>query len=135
MNVAVVFEPGGQGEAALAEASWLAGQSGSYPTVVVLAPQAPVAPRCGPAPSAYNEALRDAAFDELRQAAALIDCPAHFQMLVEGSDPPLGTWVAEHEFDLLLLPCRRRVLRGEGHPALRKLRAVLGERVRLASKR
>jgi hypothetical protein len=135
-GVAVLFEPGRTGTAALEEASTFAAASGSELTVVVTAPQAPQPRCCGASPDAYNCAVRDEAASELREAAHLLPDTAQstrFTLLVEGRDPPLRAWVAQHGFELVLLPARRRLLRSPGHPALRKLRRVVGASVRLVA--
>ena len=133
-RIAVLFERGRHGAAALEEASELAARSGSELTVVVLAPQAPAARCCGPSPAAYNCAVLDDATAELREAANALATPGEqprFTLLIEGTDPPLKTWVALEGFDCVMLPARRRVLRSRGHPAVRKLRRVAGCNVRV----
>jgi hypothetical protein len=135
-GVAILFEPGRTGTAALEEASAFAAASGSELTVVVTAPQAPQPRCCGASPDAYNCVVRDEAASELRDAAHLLndtEQSARFTLLVEGRDPPLRAWVAEHGFELVLLPARRRLLRSPGHPALRSLRRVMGAGVRVVA--
>src|ERR1700693_5104475 len=90
-GVAVLFEPGRTGTAALEEASAFAAASGSELTVVVTAPQAAQPRCCGASPEAYNRAVRDEAASELREAAHLLPDTAQstrFTLLVEGRDPP-----------------------------------------------
>jgi hypothetical protein len=70
-RIAVLFEPGRRGVAALARASELAAAPGVELTVVALAPQAS-GPRCGASNDAYNCAASDEAAAELRQAAELL---------------------------------------------------------------
>src|SRR5690242_2651906 len=68
-RVAVLFEKGRHGEAALAQASALAAESGAELSVVVLAPQVGRYHRCGESPDAFNSALIDASRSELTAAA------------------------------------------------------------------
>ncbi len=124
-RIAVVLEPGRSGAAALGQAAALAAMPDSELTVVAIAPQATGPRCCGPSPDAFNCAVRDEVANDLEKAAELIGSTseaANFRLLVEGSDPPLETWVAQGGFDVVLLPARRRVLRPWGHPAERPLR-------------
>ncbi len=133
-RIAVLFEPGRGGEAALREAALFADLTGSELTVVVPAPQAPALRCCGPSPDAFNCAVRDEAASELRQAMGLLGAAAEravFTLLIEGRDPPLHAWVIQRRFDAMLLPPRRSLRRSSHHPALRRLRRVLGTRVRV----
>ena len=121
-RIAVLYEPGRRGARALDQAAELAARSGSELTVLVVAPQAPAVRGCMPSAAAYNSAVIEAADAELRDAAHLLDPPdraTRFKMLVEGFDPPLNEWLAEGEFDTVVLPARRRVVRRRRHPATR----------------
>jgi hypothetical protein len=137
--VVVLFEPGRSGAEALAQASAIAEQSSAELKVVVLAPQAPVPRCCGASPAAYNCAVRDEAAAELDEAARLLGWRragrTSFEVLVEGRDPPLPTWIAQRRCDLVLLPARRRVLRTRGHPAARALRRSTQAEIREVSGR
>jgi hypothetical protein len=136
-RIAVLFERGRTGTAALEQASALASRCGAELTVIVLVPQAAASHCCGPSPSAYNCAVLDEARLELREAARLLPEPEHgarFRLLIEGTDPPLNSWVADERFDLVVLPARRRLLRSPGHPAVRALRRLGGCEVRLAAR-
>jgi hypothetical protein len=136
-RIAVLFERGRTGTAALEQGSAVASRSGAELTVIVLVPQAAASHRCGPSPSAYNCAVLDEATLELREAARLLpesEPGARFRLLIEGADPPLNAWVADEQFDLVVLPARRRLLRPPGHPAVRALRRLNGCDVRLAAR-
>jgi len=132
-RVAVLFERGRKGEAALREASE-ASSAGGELTVVTLAPQAQPGGflRCRVGLPEYNCAVREEADDELRQARELLGSVAHraaFQVLVERRDPPLVAWVAEQLFDLVILPARR--IRPRGHPLARALRRAHAAEIRV----
>jgi hypothetical protein len=136
-RIAVLFERGRTGAAALEQAAALASRSCADLTVIVLVPQAAASHRCGPSPSAYNCAVLDEARLELREAARLVPesaREARFRLLTEGTDPPLNAWVAGERFDVVVLPARRRLLRSPGHPAVRALRRLGGCQVRLAAR-
>ena len=132
-RVAVLFERGRKGEAALREASE-ASSAGGELTVVTLAPQAQPGGclRCRVGLPEYNCAVREEAGVELRQARALLGSVAHraaFKVLVERRDPPLVALVAEQLFDLVILPARR--LRPRGHPLARTLRRARAAEIRV----
>jgi nucleotide-binding universal stress UspA family protein len=136
-RILVVCEPGRSGRAAIDYARQLAEDNPSTVTVVGVAPQAPVAPRCGCAPVDFNAAIRDAAADELEQARQQlkeIGDRTAFELLVEGADPPLEAWSAAAGFDLILLPARRRPLRARAHPQAAALRRT-GAEVRVVDPR
>lgn len=123
-RMAVLYERGRNGATALFEASEVAARSGAELTVVVLVSQLTASRRCGESPEAYNCALLTAASSELHEAAHAPSVPdgTRFRLLIEGHDPPLKAWLEQGDFDLMLLPSRRRVLRSPGHPAARRLR-------------
>jgi hypothetical protein len=119
----VLFERGRGGALALRRAAELTAVSDVELTVMTLAPQAAPNRCCGPGVQPYNCAVREEAELELREARNMLGPAADrtmFKVLVEGRDPPLVVWVAEHAFDLVLLPAHH--LRPGGHPAARKLR-------------
>jgi hypothetical protein len=133
-RVAVVFEPGRNGGAAITQAAVLASSPAYELTVVAIAPQANGPRCCGPSPDAYNCAVRDDVAKDLHEATAQLGSFADditVKLLIEGSDLPLERWVAEGGFDLVLLPGRRRVLRPRGHPAARLLRRFTDADVRV----
>jgi hypothetical protein len=138
-RVAVIFERGRNGTAALAAASESAVRSGAEITVVVLAPQAPASHGCVPSAAALNCAILDDATLELHEAAdmlAAMPLDIRYKLLVDDADPPLQTYVAREHFDLVMLPARRRLLPGaRRHPAVRKLRRVAGCDVRVVADR
>jgi len=131
-RVLVVFERGAGGMAALREAAELA-EAGGEVSVVTLAPQAKPLRCCGGGGAGpYNHAVRCEAEDELRVAREALGSAAGrttFTVLAGCPDPPLTAWVAEHEFDLVILP-RRRLARG-GSPLARGLRQATAAEIRL----
>ena len=132
-RVAVLFERGRKGEAALREASE-ASSAGGELTVVTLAPQAQPGGclRCRVGLPENNCAVREEADVELRHARELLGAVADrtaFKVLVERRDPPLAVWVAEQLCDLVILPARR--LPPRGHPLARALRRAHTAEVRV----
>jgi hypothetical protein len=135
-RIAAVVEPGRRGAAALAQAAALAATSASELTAVAIAPRvATVCRSCGGVSArAYNCAARDEVADELEQAIANLGPIARnirSELLVEGTDPPLEKWIAHGQFDLVLLPARRRVPRLRSHPSARLLRRLTEADVRV----
>jgi hypothetical protein len=131
-RVVAVFERGDAGTAALREAAELA-NAGRALTVVTLAPQARP-PRWGRAggEGPYNIAIREEAELELRQAREILGSVAvraTFTVLAGCPQPPLASWVAQHGFELVLLP-RRRLTPG-GNPFMRSLRKQTSAEVRV----
>ncbi len=130
----ILFERGRAGVAALEAAAALAPPPDCELTVVVTAPQAPQPRCCGPSPQDFNCAVREEAETDIDEAARLLGDRAYgtvFRLLVEGHDPPLAKWAADREFDLALLPGRRRPFGSGRHPARRALRSVPGLTVRV----
>jgi hypothetical protein len=130
--VAVVFERGDAGTAALREAAELA-NAGRELSVVTLAPQArpPMWGRAG-GEGPYNIAIREEAELELGEAREILGSVASratFRVLAGCPQPPLASWVAEHGFGVVLLP-RRRLTPG-GNPFARNLRKETSAEVRL----
>jgi hypothetical protein len=131
-RVAVVFERGGAGTAALREAAELA-NAGSELSVVTLAPQARP-PRWGRAggEGPYNIAVKQEAELELQDARDILGSVASratFEVLAGCPQPPLASWVAQRGFRLVLLPHRR--LTPGGNPFARSLRKETAAEVRL----
>jgi hypothetical protein len=132
-RVLVVFEPCGAGTAALREAAELA-EAGSKVSVVTLAPQARPLRCCGGGGAGpYNCAVRQEAESELREARDVLGSSASqatFTVLSGCPDPPLDAWVAEHAFDLILVPSHRltpggsRFARGLRRASTAELRLV-----------
>jgi hypothetical protein len=129
----VLFEPTAAGAAAMEQAARLC-DAGTDVTVVTLAPQA-VAARCcqrGPGVEVLNCVVREEAAGELSQAREMLGAAADsvtFRTLIGKRDPPLRSWAAGEEFDLILLPSRRLSL--SGHPLARGLRRATKTELRL----
>lgn len=131
-RVAVVFERGESGAAALREGAELA-NAGRELSVVTLAPQARPA-RWGRAggEGPYNIAVREEAELELREARSILGSVAErasFRVLAGCPRPPLAAWVAEQRFGLVLLPHYR--LTPGGNPFAKSLRRETSAEVRL----
>jgi hypothetical protein len=135
-RVAVVFEPGRGGLAALEHAAQLLAERPTELTVLALAPQEPL-PRCGgPSPDAYNCAVIEQASSDLDQAAHRLGGAgdgARFRMLIERIDPSLEAWIAENAFELVVLPARPPPLGSPRHPAARRIRRHALAEVRVIS--
>jgi hypothetical protein len=131
-RVAVVFERGNAGTAALREAAELA-NAGRQLSVLTLAPQALPA-RWGRAggEGPYNVAVRQEAELDLQEARKILGSVASratFKMLAGYPQPPLASWVTQGGFGLVLLPHRR--LTPGGNPFARSLRKKTSAEVRL----
>jgi hypothetical protein len=131
-RIAVVYERGDSGTAALREAAELA-NAGRGLSVVTLAPQAR-APSWGRAGGTgpYNIAIREEAELELREARDILGSVASratFKMLAGYPQPPLASWVAQQGFGLVLLP-RHRLTPG-GNFFAKSLRKKTSAEVRL----
>jgi hypothetical protein len=127
-RVLALCEPGRGASTTLDLARELAEHESARLTVVNVAPQAATAGGqcCGMSVRDHNQVVRDAAAEELREAHARLGPIAEqvtFQMLVEGSDPPLHEWIADRDFDLVLLPARRRLIGAARHPEAARVRA------------
>lgn len=134
--VAVLYERGRAGAAALEEGLTRAGDTGGDLTVVVIAPQAPYLSGCMASPDAVNDAVCEQCEAELREADRLlgnVGSRAGFVLLVEGRDLPLAAWAAAREIDVILLPARHSLIGPRRHPALRALRKMAGLEVRVVS--
>jgi hypothetical protein len=136
--VVVLYEPGRSGSAALDLARRLVGDDGSALTVVTVAPQDRRI--CCGAGSAidYNRAVCEAADAELREARELLGPPADrasFKLLVQDKERPLAAWIAAGDFDVVLLPARRRPLRSAKHPAADQLRRSTSAEIRVVDAR
>jgi len=107
-RIVAVFERGDAGSAALREAAERA-NAGAQLSVVTLAPQARAVRRAG-GEGPYNIAIRHEAQLELHEARDLLGSVAKratFSVLSGCPQPPLASWVAEHGFDLVVLPRQR----------------------------
>jgi hypothetical protein len=131
-SVAAVFERGEAGEAVLREAAELAG-AGREVTVLTLAPQSR-SPLWGRASGTgpYNEAVLEEAaieLDEAREILGSVADRAGFEVLSGSPQPPLASWVTEHQVGLVVLPHRR--LTPGGNLFAKSLRKKTSAEVRL----
>lgn len=131
-RVAVVFERGKAGRAALREAAELA-NAGRELSVVALAPQA-LAARWGRAggEGPYNIAMREESqleISEAREILGSVASRATFEVLAGYPQPPLASWVSKNGFVLVLLPRRRFTL--GGHPLAKSVAKETSAEVRL----
>jgi hypothetical protein len=133
-RVAVLYEPGRTGAAALDLARRLVGPAGLGLTVLSVAPQ-DTRICCGAGSAMdYNRAMCETAEAELREARKELGPMAErasFKVLVQDKDPPLAAWIAAGGFDVVLLPARRRPLRRVKHPAAEPLRRATSAEVRI----
>jgi hypothetical protein len=133
-RVAVLYEPGRSGSAALGLAGRLVGDDGAVLTVLALAPQ-DTRICCGAGSAIdYNRAVCEAVEAELQEARELLGDAgnrASFKLLVQDKDPPLAAWIEATGFDIVLLPARRRPLRRARHPAADQLHRLTSAEVRV----
>jgi hypothetical protein len=137
-GVLVLYEPGRNGSIALDLARRLVADDRAVLTIVTVAPKDKRI--CCGAGSAigYNEAVCEAAAAELRDARQLlgpVGDRAQFKLLVQDKDPPLAAWIAATDFDMVLLPARRRPLRRTKHPAAKRLCRSTNAEVRVVDAR
>jgi hypothetical protein len=137
-RVVVLYEPGRSGSAALTLARRLVAGEGSALTIVTVAPQ-DTRICCGAGSAMdYNRAVCEAADAELREARKLlgpVGDRALLKLLVQDKDPPLAAWIAAGDFDIVLLPARRSLLRRAKHPAADQLRRSTSADVRVVDAR
>jgi hypothetical protein len=136
-RVLVVCESSRRGAAALRAAAKLTGADTQL-SVVAVAPQAVQARCCqrGPSVEVLNCVVRDEAESDLVDARRILGAAADratFTSLVARRDPPLATWAANQNFDLVVLPARP--LAFAGHPFARKLRRATGAELRIVGTR
>jgi hypothetical protein len=132
-RVAVLYESGPAGTAALDLARELDLQEGASLTVVAVVPTAASGSRCGGSALEFNTFVKETVANELDEARERLGHAAgrtHYALVVEGEDPPLEQWIAAQGFALILLPARRRLLRSSEHPAAARLRRVTDAEVR-----
>jgi nucleotide-binding universal stress UspA family protein len=137
-RVLVVLEGGRSGLAALARARELVEHEGAEVTVLSVVPQALSGSRCGNSALEYNQMVIDSSEAELRRSRERFGPAAEratFQVLLEGTHPPLSEFVGQMGFDLVLLPARYRPLRSAGHPAAARLRRLGGAEVQVVDRR
>ena len=137
-HVLVLLEPGPAGAAALDLARDVSERDHATVTVLAVVPEAPSGSRCGNSAKEYNEIVREAVVRDLEQARAQLAQIADwatFELLSDGTDPPLEEWVTGAGVDLVLLPARRRPLRSAKHPAAAALRRSTPAEVRVVEPR
>jgi nucleotide-binding universal stress UspA family protein len=135
-RVLVVCEHSRAGAAAIDVARELAELEDASLTVVGIAPRAPSGPRCGNSATEYNEAIAESVAADLeraRERLAGAAGPATFVLLVDGADQTLEQFARSGGFDLVLLPSRRRPLRGAFHPEAQRLRHLAGAEIRIVA--
>jgi hypothetical protein len=133
-HVLVLFEPGRAGAAALDLAREVSERDHATVTVLAVVPEAPSGSRCGNSATEYNEIVRESVardLDRARDRLAQVADWATFELLRDGTDPPLQEWVTGGDVDLVLLPARRRPLRSAKHPAAGALRRRTAAEVRI----
>lgn len=138
-RVAALYEPGRSGSATLELARELVQHDPAQLTVLSVAAQATAGKCCGAtSASDYNQAVCDAVAAELRQAHEQLGSTgerATFKLLLEGTDSPLHEWIAAGNFDVVLLPARRRLLRAGTHPAAARIQQATRAKVRIVDPR
>jgi hypothetical protein len=135
-RIVVLYECGRTGPAALAQAATLLTESAFELTVVALAPQDTDPSCCSTYAEAYNRGVQADAAAELGEAKRLLGRDgerARFDLLVEGRDPAIETWVAANGISLVLLPGRRGLARSPHHPLERRLRQSTDAEIRVVS--
>ena len=136
-RVAVLYESGPTGTAALDHARELDLQEGANLTVVAVAPTAASGSRCGGSALEFNTIVKQTVANELdgaRERLGLAAGRTSYALLVEGEDPPLEEWIATQGFDVILLPARRRLRRSSDHPAAARLRRLTDAEVRVVQR-
>lgn len=135
-RVLVLYEPGRGAAVTLDLARDLAEHESAKLTVLNVAQATTKGGQCCGMSSLreYNQVIRDATAEELREAHTRLGPIADrvtFQMLIEGTDPPLHEWIASHDFDLVLLPARRRLMGSAKHPEAARVQASTTAEVRV----
>ena len=134
-RVLVLYEQSRGGEAAIDIARELVQRPSATLTVAAVAPQAPSGPRCGNSAIEYNEVVADSVardLDKARHRLGPAADRARFVLLVEGGEPSLAQFAGDGGYDLVLLPGRRRPLRGgTHHPEAARLRLSGGAEIRI----
>jgi hypothetical protein len=136
MRVAVVFEPGRGGAAAIDAARELAEHEYAALTVFSVVPQG-ASSCCAGSAVIFNEAIQDAGKCELREARERLGDAGEdveLKLLIEGTDPPLEDLIATGGFELVLLPARRRMLHAAKHPAAARLGRSTAAEVRIVER-
>lgn len=136
-RVLVLVEPGRGGGAVISYAGALADAEGTTLTVVGIAPHAP-RPRCGTSLCDYNLAVAEAVATDLGRARERLSRSGSVvssELLVEGRGRSLAQFTAAGDFDLVLLPARRRWFGAASHPAARDLRTATDAEIRVVDPR
>jgi nucleotide-binding universal stress UspA family protein len=137
-RVLVLCENSRAGAAAIDVARELAELEDASLTVVGIAPRAPSGPRCGNSATAYNDAIAESVAADLERARKRLAGaagPATFVLLVAGADQTLEQFARSGGFDLVLLPARRRPLRGAYHPEAQRLQRLAGTEIKVVAPR
>jgi hypothetical protein len=137
-RVLVLYEASRRGAATIDLARGLVENEHPALTVVAMVPHAPTGPRCGNSAHDYNAALVDAVardLDDVRARLGAAGQSASFEMLVDGTEPSLEQFATLGDFDLVLLPARRGLLRAPRHPAADGLRRATHATVQVVSDR
>ncbi len=133
-RVLVLCEHSHAGAAAIDLARELAELEDAAVTVVAVAPRAPSGARCGNSAIEYNEAVAESVVQDLeraRERLAGAAARAKFVLLHDGADQTLEQFARSGGFDLVLLPARRRPLRGGHHPEAHRLEHLAGAEIRI----
>ncbi len=136
-RVAVLYESGPSGTAALDLARELDLQEGADLTVVAVVPTAASGSRCGGSAREFNAIVKETVANELDGARERLGQAAgrtSYALLAEGEDPPLQEWIAAQGFDVILLPASRHFLRTSEHPAAARLRRATDAEVRIVQR-
>jgi nucleotide-binding universal stress UspA family protein len=134
MRVLAVYELGRGGTAVLDRARELALSGDADLTVVGVAPQAPTGARCGGSALEINDAVAESVEEDLARARRQLGVRATYQMLIENREPSLERFASDGDFELVLLPGRRRVLRGARHPAAARLGRATAAAIEVVSR-
>jgi hypothetical protein len=135
-RVAVVYESGPAGTAALDLARELDLQERAHLTVVAVVPTAASGSRCGGSALEFNAIVKETVANELDGARERLGHAAgrtRYALVVEGEDPPLQEWLAARGFDVILLPARRHFVK-PGHPLAARLRRTTDAAVRVVQR-
>ena len=135
-RVLVLCEHSRAGAAAIDLARELAELEDAAVTVVAVAPRAPSGARCGNSAIEYNEAVAESVAQDLeraRERLAGAAARATFVLLIDGADQTLEQFASSGGFDLVLLPARRRPLRGAHHPEAHRLEHLAGAEIRIVA--
>jgi hypothetical protein len=128
VRIAALVQRGRRGDRVLTEVLSMARSRAVDVTLVAVVAHA-TGRGCAVSPAPLNEAIDEAAAADLDAAAMWLPLSVPVRdrrVLRDGLDPPLGAWVTEHEFDLVLVPGRRRFgRRAPGVAGLAELSDIL----------